>query len=248
MNEVVVGLACEDNGHFTTVTTLVDAALVSAHGWLDGVVAACRSWRGVHPGEQWYKYDSDDAFDVSPIVIDGQRIAPRGYVRGERLKPEASMWRKVLLSFCHAKPRPEVVILARDLDGNSDRRAGLVQVRDGLLWPFKIVFAGPQPEVEAWLVSGFEPQNENERRRATAVRNDLSFDPTTESHRLTSHPNDARTDAKRVLELLCGGEPDRRDACLQDRSILRSRGSKNGARAFLDEVDQQIVPVFGRPQ
>lgn len=246
MNEVVVGLACEDGGHFSTVTTLVDAALVSTHSWLDGVIETCRSWRGVHPAEPWYKYDSADAFDVRPIMINGQRIAPRGYIRGEPLKPEASMWRKILLLFCHAQPQPDVVILVRDLDGYVDRRAGLLQVRNRLPWPFKIVFAGAEPEVEAWLVSGFEPRDHNERARATEAKRDLSFDPMTESHRLTSHPNHAPTDAKRVLEKLCGSEPDRREACLQDSRLIHARGSTNGARAFLDEIDQHIVPVFGR--
>jgi hypothetical protein len=242
---VLIGIACEDKGHFFVVTRLVDDTLVSAHAWLNGTLENCRSWRGLHPGKSWYKYDPLDAHDLRPFTIGGHTIAPQGHIGGEPLKAEASMWRKVLLLFCDGDPRPEVVILARDLDGYPERRAGLVQVRDGLPWPFKIVIAAAQPEVEAWRVAGFVPRDQGERGRLATLASDLSFDPTTESHRLTSHPNDARTDSKRVLRQLCGSDSDRKDACLEDRAILRLRGAMNGVKAFLDEIDQHIVPAFG---
>lgn len=246
MSSVRVGIACEDNGHFAVATRLVDDTLIVAHAWMDDIIASCRSWHGLREGEHWYKYDPADAYDLRAIEVDGQRIAPQGHIAGAPLKPEAAMWRKVLLLFCHAAPRPDVVILVRDLDGYPDRRDGLNQVRNGLPWPFKIVAATAQPEIEAWRVSGFVPATARERGILTQVRSDLSFDPTTESHRLTSHPNDAATDAKRVLDLLCDSNQERHDACLVDLSLLCSRGATNGVRAFLDEVDEHIVPLFGR--
>lgn len=248
MSEVLVGVACEDDGHFSAVTRLVDDNLVLAHAWLDGIVAACRAWRGLHQGDAWYKYDPDDANDVRPIVVDGLRIAPQGHIAGVPLKPEAGMWRKVLLLFCHTEPCPELVILVRDMDGYPERRGGLSQVRDGLPWPFKVVVAAPQPEVEAWRVAGFVPNDQKERMELEATRHELSFDPTTESHRLTSHPNDAATDAKRVLKRLCGDAQERLDDCLKDQALLHERGRKNGLAALLDEIDQHIAPMFGRPQ
>jgi hypothetical protein len=247
---VVIGIACEDSGHFSTVTRLVDDTLVTSHDWLDGVLADCRSWRGLKEGEAWYKYDPDDAHDLRPIVHEGQRIARHGLIKGEPLKPEAGMWRKVLMLFCDADPRPDVVILARDLDGypgrrpGPTRRDGIQQVREGFSWPFKIAVATPEPEIEAWLVSGFVPAGPDEQARLLALRRALSFDPTTQSERLTSHPNDAATDAKRVLAQLCGDEQERREACLADRELLRRRGGANGAAAFLDEVDELVVPRF----
>ena len=45
----------------------------------------------------------------------------------------------------------------------------------------------------------------------------LSFDPTTQSHRLTSHPNEAATDAKRVLHQLTEDDREREGRCLADR-------------------------------
>ena len=55
----------------------------------------------------------------------------------------------------------------------------------------------PQPEIEGWIISGFLAKGE-ERAQLARIRNELSFDPTLESHRLTSHPNTSARDAKRV--------------------------------------------------
>ena len=240
----VLGIACEDNGHFSAVTRLVDDTLVAAHDWLDGILESCRSWRGVAADERWYKYDADDVNDLRPFVWEGRRIRQHGHINGEPLKAGAGMWRRVLLLFCHSKPRPDVVVLVRDMDGYPGRLDGMSQVRDALQWPFKVALATPEPEVEAWRVAGFEAQNPAEANRLAELRKELSFDPPTQSHRLTSHPNDAATDAKRVLERLCEGHLNREDACLADRDVLRQRGAHNGAAAFLDEIDQHIVPLF----
>jgi hypothetical protein len=240
----VIAFVGEDENHFRVVTALIDAALVESFDWLRDILDSCRAWRGLSSADHWYKYSREDVHDLRPLTIDGVTIKPQGRIAGEPLKPEASMWRKVLLLFCHANPRPDIVVLAHDLDGYPDRRAGIEQVRDGLAWPFVIVAATPEPEIEAWIVSGFTPRNDDERVRLEHVRRDLSFDPTLQSHRLTSHPNDAPTDAKRVLSRLCEHDREREDVCL-DRSVLRPRGALNGVQAFLDEVDQRIVPIFG---
>lgn len=131
----------------------------------------------------------------------------------------------------------------RDLDGYLDRRDGLEQVCSGLAWPFAIVAATPEPEIEGWIVSGFVPRNDDEQHRIEQLRRELSFDPALHSHRLTSHPNDAPTDAKRVLLRLCNDDPEREHACLV-REILHQRGANNCARVFLDDVDHRVSPVF----
>ena len=240
---VVIGITGEDDGHFNVVTRLIDDTLIAHHHWLDGIVDSCRSWRGLHTGESWYKYDPDDAKDVRAITVDGLRIRPHGHINGRPLEPEAGMWRKVLLLFLR-EPRPDAVVLARDMDGYLRRRAGMSQVRDGIPWPFKVVIAAAEPEVEAWLVAGFVANGPDEEERLKDVRKVLSFDPTTQSHRLTSHPNDAPTDAKRVLFALCQDDEDRIAACLADRRLLAERGANNGLNQLLDEIEQQIVPIF----
>lgn len=244
MSSLVIGVACEDSGHFFAVSRLVDAALITRHTWLDGIIEDCRRWRGLTADSLWYKYDPRDANDLRPTVLDGHTFAPSGHIAGVSLKPEAGMWRKVLMLFCRCTPRPDVVVLARDLDGDPRRREGIEQVVSGLRWPFEIAIATAQPEIEAWLVSGFVPADKAEHIRLTQLRKQLSFDPTTQSQRLTSHPNDAPTDAKRVLSELCGGDRARQERCLDDRALLHQRGVANGLRDFLDAIGQQIVPAL----
>lgn len=240
----LIGFAGEDENHFRIATALVDDALVSRVDWVRDVLDSCREWRGLRSGERWYKYAPQDANDLRPVTIDSVTIRPQGWIAGEPLKPEAGMWRRVLLLFCHADPRPDIVVLARDLDGYPARRDGIEQVCRGLAWPFAIVAATPEPEIEGWIVTGFVADNEEERARLEQLRGELSFDPTQHPHRLTSHPDDAPTDAKRVLSRLCGDNADREQACLA-RDVLYQRGADNHARAFLDEVDQRVLPVFG---
>ncbi|HEY0190131.1 MAG TPA: hypothetical protein VGC42_03360 [Kofleriaceae bacterium] len=238
-----IGLAAEDHGHFRVLTKLIDDTLVAEVPWLDGVLDSSRTWCGLDDRERWYKYAPEDAYDLRPIPVEGGTIKPQGRIGGEPLKPEAGMWRKVLMLFYRAKPPPDVVVLIRDLDGDERRRAGLEQVRDGLRWPFPVVIATPQPEIEAWVASGFVARDD-EKQRLRQLCSELSFDPTLQSHRLTSHPNDAPRDAKRVLRRLCEGDEDRELACLADRVLLRRRGEHNWLPALLDEVDERLVPVF----
>lgn len=242
---MILGVACEDRGHFSAVTYLVDAALLAEHDWLGDIIDSCRSWCGLDSTEPWYKYDPHDAHDVRPVVLGGVRIAGHGHIKGKPLELEAGMWRKVLLLFCHRDPRPDVVLLVRDMDGYRDRMKGMKQARDGFEWPFAVVIAAPEPEIEAWHVAGFEAVSTKEREMLEALRRSLAFDPTLEPHRLTSHPNDAATDAKRVLAALCGGNRDRRRSCLADANLLRQRGASNGLTEFLEEVAARVVPLLG---
>lgn len=236
-----IALVCEDETHFRVVTRLIDRELEANVDWLRDILDDCRVWCGLD-GERWHKYSTDDAYDLRPVTIGGKIIKPQGRIAGEPVRPEASMWRNVLLRLAQASPRADLVVLVRDRDGEPNRHLGLEQVRTKLEWPFPIIAAIPEPEIEAWIVSGFAPSND-ERAALDQLRGELSFDPTLQSHRLTSHPNDSARDAKRVLTALHLDDHDSQYACL-DRDRLRERGEHNGARDFLDEVVEQAVPVF----
>lgn len=243
---MLIGIACEDKGHFSAVTCLIDTALLLEHSWLNGILESCRTWRGCSESEQWYKYSPRDTNDLRPIDRGGIRIKPHGKIKGEPLKPEAGMWRRVLMLFCMSDPPPDAVVLARDMDGYNERQEGMKQARDGFTWPFAVVIAAAQPEIESWHVCGFVPEHSEERDALSELRGALSFDPTLESHRLTSHPNDAKTDAKRILQALCGHDEERRLRCLANHERLRSHGSTNGAASFLEDMKEHIIPVLGR--
>lgn len=246
MKRLVV--VCEDEGHVRVTTTIADKALSEVEGWVADSLEHLRRWQGLTEEARWYKYDPEDAEKLMPVVVDGVRITGAGHIGGEPLKPEASMWRKALMLCADMSPRPDVVLLVRDLDGYPARRDGMTQVVDGIRWPFKVVMATPEPEIEAWWVSGFHPEDAMEEERLRTLTEDLSFNPTTASHRLTSHPNDAPTDAKRVLAALTVGDEPRRDGCLADHGRLLARGAHNGCAAFLDGVYGVVVPtVAGGP-
>jgi hypothetical protein len=242
---VRLALVGEDEGHFIAATALVDATLLEKVDWLDGWIEHCRSWGGIRPEERWYKYDPNDANDLRPLVLDGVRVSVHGHIDGAPLKPEAGMWRRVLMLLSHCESPPDVVVLVRDMDGRQSRRDGMEQVRGAFAWPFRVVVAAPEPEVEAWHVSGFVAEDDDERKTLDILREELSFNPTTEPQRLTSHPNNAKTDAKLVLARLCGVDADRRLHCLHDRSRLRARGTSTGLTEFLDEIEERVVPTFG---
>lgn len=242
----LIGVVGEDEGHFRVATALIDQVLTAEVAWLHDILDSCRTWGGLEANERWYKYSPDDGHDVRPFTIDGVTIKPQGRIAGEPLKPDAGMWRKALLLLCHRDPPPDVVVLVRDLDGHAERRAGIKQVCTGLPWPFPIAVASPEPEIEGWIISGFQPADPRERATLDQLRRELSFDPTLQSQRLTSRPNDAATDAKRVLSRLCNGDRDREAACLQ-HAILHERGEHNWARAFLDDVQRLVVPAFRGP-
>lgn len=100
------------------------------------------------------------------------------------------------------------------------------------------------PELEAWLIAGFDPQTDAEHRRFAEVRSRVHADPRTAPERLTSkRPTDPR-DAKALLDLLTDGDGDRAHACCADTSLdhLHERGERSGLREFLDDVARVMVP------
>lgn len=221
----LVGLCCEDADHHRVLALLV--------GHPEDT-----SWVGREATEAWYRYRPDHAKSLPPR-IGGRPVRLHGHIGGVPQKRDARKWREVLWIFGAREPRPDVVVLATDLDGEPTRREGMEQVRT-LPWPFAVVLATPEPEVEAWIVAGFQPESEREHRVLDALRTELSFDPTKQPARLTSHPNDAPTDSKRVLDRLTDGDHDRQERCLRDVALLRERGTGTWIAAFLDEADESL--------
>lgn len=237
----VLGIVGEDEGHYRVVTRIVDDVIRLHISDLEAV----RRWQGTAAGERWHKYSRKDRDCLPRTLPNGRPIRLHGRFGKE---PELLMWRVVLYLFAVMQPRPAAVFLCRDMDAEPERRKGMQAARKLAEWPFHVVIAAADPEIEAWVIAGFQPENAGERKLLEDSRKVLSFDPTTQSHRLTARPNTADTDAKRVLECLCRADQDRQDACLADHARLRERGRKNGLAALLDEIDQYIAPLFGRPQ
>lgn len=160
--------------------------------------------------------------------------------------------------FMIEEPPPAVLIVARDTDGDPKRLDGLRQALELLQdfpQPLPVIVAVPHQDAEAWFVAGFVPLNQAEERRLEGLRDELLFSPPDEAHRLTAHPNDAPTDAKRVLRVLAFDDdasrppsldelPELCGRTLGDLALLRRRGVGCGLREFLEELREVLVPVI----
>jgi hypothetical protein len=175
-------------------------------------------------------------------------ISVVGFINGLPASPDAHNALRALILFNRLDPRPDAVVLLRDSDGDLERRAGLDQARDAEPWPFPVVIGFAHTKRECWHLAGFEPKDEEEHQRLTAERQHLGFDPRTHSHELTAkhdEKNDKRS-AKRVLAVLTADDLNRETECLAVLAILYERGEEIGLRAFLQEIDAHLVPLFTR--
>jgi hypothetical protein len=103
-------------------------------------------------------------------------------------------------------------------------------------------------EREAWVISGFEPQDRDEQARLDSEGQALGFYPHERSHELTACKDDtAWRSPKRVMRLLTGGEFERERSCRRDAALarLRERGNENGLVQYLDEVRALLAPLIG---
>jgi hypothetical protein len=176
--------------------TIAERVAIEQVDWIDdGMLEYLWSWKG--------PYNEDDAKltgDREVLGPGGKPLRIHGHIDGKPLMPGAHMMRKTLTAFERRDPRPDLVVLAWDGDGDAERRrSGFEQARGGSPWPFPVILAMPEPESEAWFICGFEPRTPEERGRLDALTRELSFDPTKQPHRTTAHPNDASTDLRAHL-------------------------------------------------
>ncbi|MGK4002750.1 hypothetical protein WMF31_09020 [Sorangium sp. So ce1036] len=156
----------------------------------------------------------------------------------------------MLLLFAEEDEPPRAVVIARDLDGRPERAEGFAQAAadSKRTWPFEVVVGAlAEPEVEAWLVAAWDPEDDSERQRLAALCGELHFDPCAKPERLTSKNEADRKDAKRVLAALTATGRDA-GARWADAPVerLESRGASCGLTRFVREVRQHLVPVVKR--
>lgn len=112
--------------------------------------------------------------------------------------------------------RPDVVVIARDLDRVSDRLTSLLEGARKARPDGTVVIAAMQPEAEAWRICAFRPKTAAERTLHEATKKTLAFDPVREPERLSSASNTDRTrDSKWVHRELFNGDIERSHAALQ---------------------------------
>ncbi len=224
-----------------TATELADRILIDAIDWLvEDQLPHHREWVVEVSGEQltWKRIRK---------LAEAAGIEAEGFFNGEPGLPDARAARRALRYLRVTVPELKAVVLVRDQDDQADRRDGLDQARredhEGL-----VIVVGLAVVVrEAWVISGFEPQDEDERTRLDAERQKLGFFPNERSHELTAKNDTAPRSPKRVLRVLTGGDFDRERRCWNSTSLaqLRERSTENGLVQYLDEVRTRLAPLIG---
>ena len=112
-----------------------------------------------------------------------------------------------------------------------------------------MVLGCPDLEREAWVLAGFEPENDAERQMLAEERRALGFCPCEEAHRLRDPDDHAPRSPKRALRDLTGADDARAARCWEDADLdrLRARGKGSGLSAFLGEVREHLVGLCGKP-
>lgn len=238
------GAYCEADGDRRTACGLADRVLCQEVEWIGPEsLAAYRSWRGLDEGSACLKWSH------AGRLFRKSGLKAHGHFDGRPGDPDALAARRVLLLLHKAGFVPDAVVLIRDSDGDLDRLAGLEQARTEWKEAVPIVLGLAHPKREAWVLAGFEPQDENEQTRLKAARQSLGFDPRLHAHRLDAGEPGALHDAKRVVAELIGGRASREEVCWMECGLetLSERGGENGLAAYVREVRERLVLLFKGP-
>jgi hypothetical protein len=238
-------VVCEAPADLRLVADLADRVLCQEIDWVDSEnLALHRQWRGLKPG------DSHLEWHWVGRLAQQQNIRAHGHFSGEPGALDATAARKALLLLTRSQQPPDAVVLARDTDGQEERRRGLEQARDASPWPFEVVLAVAHTKREGWVLAGFDPGSKVEEEALAGIRRELGFDPRLQAESLTATEPQAPRNAKRVLNRLISGNPDREQECwtATDLGTLRERGGLSGLATFLDEVRALLIPLFKNPR
>jgi hypothetical protein len=238
-----IAVVYEADADFRTGTELADRVLIEAIDWLDAdLIAHQREWIGEVAGQARLTWKT------IPRLAQAARIRAHGHIDGNPLEIDAGAARRAILYLKEAFDDLAGIVLLRDQDDQPERRLGLEQARSEHHGSPQVVVGLAVVEREAWVISGFEPQDEDEQARLDAERQALGFNPHERSHQLTACKDDtAPRSPKRVLRVLTGGHYDRERHCWNTTplALLRERGTENGLVAFLDEVLARLAPLIG---
>jgi hypothetical protein len=233
----------EADADFQTATELADRVLIEAIKWLDNdLLADQREWVAEEAGGRKLMWKG-----IKQLANEAG-IRVHGHFDGEPGLPDAAAARRAIRYLLATMPDLKAILLIRDQDDEPARRGGLEQARSEDRSGIVIVVGVAVVERESWVISGYDPRDEEESGRLEAERKCLGFDPRLRSHELTACKDDqAIHSPKRVLRALCEDNRDRECRCWRDSSLddLRARGDENGLAAYLREVRERLGPLIG---
>lgn len=236
-NWVVIHEAPAD---FRIATELADRVLLAEINWLDdAIVEHQRTWHAELPVGSRLKWSS------MKVLALNLGIHIHGHFNNEPALPDASAARRAIVYVLRLMDDVDAILLIRDMDDQATREAGLTQAQELIAQKWTIVVGAAKCEREAWVLTGFEPGDEEEIKLLVSETRILGNDPRLHSHELTAVKNDqAKRSPKRVLNVLTRGNPERECTCWQNTplDILRTRGNFNGLTRYLDAVREKLVP------
>jgi hypothetical protein len=237
---IVVSEALAD---FTTATELADRALVADIDWLDeALLEFQRQWIGEHPPGSRLTWKS------IPTRARELGIRVRGhFLDDEPGLPDAKAARRAIAYLLNQFEQVDAILLIRDTDNQLERRDGLEQARTVYSSVVRIVLGVAIPERECWVISGFDPDDNDEQQKLASETKKLGSNPCLHSHTLTAGRDDqALRSPKRVLSALTNGDWDRERKCWQTTplSVLDTRGQNNGLAGYLKEIRDLVVPLI----
>lgn len=170
------------------------------------------------------------------------------------IKADGAASRKILnfIRILQKERSIRAVVLMRDLDNQPERREGIDQARS------EQISRSPQLEIiigtadrmrEAWVLNGFVPLNNGEERILQSLKSELMFDPCEESQKLRSNSwqePERNRNPKVVLARLTCENREREQQCWEETSLelLIKRGKNTGLTAYLEEIEQRLIPLI----
>jgi hypothetical protein len=240
-------LIVEARADADTASILADRVFIEGDAeWIDAeTLPSLREWTGIEPRTPYTQW-----MGLGPL-------ATQHHVRthGRGLGPDGAAARKALLVVIQAHEQDDdirAVVLVRDMDNQPERRTSIERARAELTdkLAFHVAIAAPDPKREAWILHGYEPQNERETTLLENERKRLGFDPITNPERLRGDRRRAAEqedrDMKLVVERLTEGDHDRERQCLEATplSVLQGRGQQTGLADYLDEAATRLLPLL----
>ncbi len=229
-------LAAEDADHHKAVTRLTDRVLAETiEGFSHATPEATRRWRERNALAPYWKVTGAEKEARSLGLPLRGHFAGKGELEAVTYRAQLLVWKH---AHVHGQPI-HVGVIARDTDKTA-RKEGARRAMESAPWPFLVVLAFPDPEVEAWPIAVFCPVTKADRKRIEDLTKRLGFSPVDHPHRLTSTVQGER-DAKAVHAALFEGDAAREDDWLEaDLAMLRERGKTCGLADFLGDLDAAV--------
>ena len=236
-------IVCEGPTDVRTARGFAERILLERVGWLRNAPEALPVWSGLRKNETYLKWAN-----VDKEFNDAGLVNVQGHYEGLPGKFDSKAARKALRLAAHHHKEAFAVVLVRDTDSQPERREGLEQARIEFKRLFErhtVVIGFANPKREAWVLAGFQPNSASEHEHLEDLKRENSFDPTREPHRLRSRESDSR-DAKHALGRLTSNDFSREEPCWSETplGILHANGENCGLKAYLEEVESRLVPLF----